>query len=79
MERLFLQLIKKKLTSLDKLPPLKFQKKTPPLPPYYVLFEVLVPSLYKGGGGNYANTDDNTNRYLERPVNKSKMLNESNG
>ena len=78
MERLFLQLIKKKLTSLDKLPPLKFQKKSPPLPPpYYVLFEVLVPSLYKGGG-NYANTDD-TNRYLERPVNKLKMLNESNG
>ena len=78
MERLFLQLIKKKLTSLDKLPPLKFQKKSPPPPPPIMsCLKSWFPPFTKGGR-NYANTDD-TNRYLERPVNKLKMLNESNG
>ena len=63
MERLFLQLIKKKLTCLDKFPPLNYHKALNPLffvlslkfqknlPHYLVPFKILLPIPLRGGGG----------------------------
>ena len=64
MERLFLQLIKKKLTCLDMFPPLKFHKALNPLffvlplkfqknlPHYLIPFKILLPiPLQREGGG----------------------------
>ena len=63
MERLFLQLIKKKLTCLDKFPPLNYHKALNPLffvlslkfqknlPHYLVPFKILLPIPLQRGGG----------------------------
>ena len=63
MERLLLQLIKKKLTCLDKFPPLNYHKALNPLffvlslkfqknlPHYLVPFKILLPIPLQRGGG----------------------------